>query len=90
MRIFLSPIRADWSVAYSYGTDTITVTIDGQSDTFDFTAMPDGRADFITSTLPRNTVISAERVDGILSVVLLNPITKEATEEEKFPEWMEI
>lgn len=90
MKIFLSPIRADWTVEYIYGTDSITAVIDETSDTFDFSSMPNGQANDITTTLSRNPVVFAERIDGILSVVLLNPIGLDATEEEKFPEWLEV
>lgn len=90
MKIFLSPIRADWTVEYIYGTDTITAVIDQTSDTFDFSGMPDGQAKDITTNLSRNPIVSVEREDGILSVVLLNPIGSDATEEEKFPEWTEV
>ena len=90
MKILLSPIRADWAVEYIYGADTITAVIDEMSDTFDFSGMPNGQANDITTTLPRNPVVFVERTDGILSVVLLNPIGPDATEEEKFPEWLEV
>lgn len=87
MEYFLSPIRTDDMISYSFETDKITAVINGESDTFDFSAMPDGIMNDITTTLPYSPIIWAERENGILSVVLLNPIKEDATEQEKFPEW---
>jgi hypothetical protein len=87
MNILLSPIRADFEVTYTFGNDSITALINGQSDTFDFSPMPDGHIDEITTILSHNPIISAERKEGVLSVVLLNPISADATEEEKYPDW---
>lgn len=90
MRYFLSPVRMDdFNYIYTFGTDSITATIEGvgTSDTFDFSTMPDGIAGPITTTLPHNPIIWAERVDGVLSVVLLNPIGPDALDTEKYPEW---
>jgi len=87
MNILYSPIRADFEIIYTFGNDSITATIAGQSDTFDFSAIPNGLLAEITTTLQYNPIISAERKEVVLSVVLLNPIGADATEEEKYPEW---
>jgi hypothetical protein len=87
MNILLAPIRADFSIIYTFGTDSITATIENESDTFDFSAMPNGILDEMATTLPYMPIVSAERKEGVLSVVLLNPIGADATQEEKFPEW---
>jgi hypothetical protein len=87
MNILFSPIRSNFNISYTFGNDSITAVIDGQSDTFDFSAMPNGVLDEITTTLNPNPIISAERKEGVLSVVLLNPIGEDATEAEKNPEW---
>lgn len=87
MRIFLSPIRLDSTINYTFEGEIITAVMDGQADTFDFSAMTDGKASDITTTLPFSPIISAEKESGVLSVILLNPIGEDATEQEKFPEW---
>lgn len=44
------------------------------SDTFDFTGTPDGRLDVdtIETTLPVQPILAAERVDGVLTVTVLD------------------
>lgn len=59
-------------------------------DTFDFSSIPDGELTDIETTLPINPILKAERIDGVLSLILLNYIGADATEEEKFPEWVVI
>lgn len=87
MRYRFSPVRGDQPIDYDIGKDVVTATIGNVTDTFDFSSMPDGKAEGIQSTLPINPVVSAERVEGMLSVELINYIGKAATEEERFPDW---
>lgn len=87
MRIFLSPQVSDKSIEYEFGKDIIIATINSESETFDFSDFPDGKAENIETTLPINPIISAERKEGILHVELVNFIGEDATEEERFPEW---
>ena len=58
---------------YAFDGEKITATYEGESDTFDFTNMPDGAATFmdIDSDLTYNPIITATRQDGILSVTLI-------------------
>lgn len=90
MRILLSPIRTNDTISYSFEGEIITAALNGQVDVFDFSAMTDGTSIEIVTDLPYSPIISAEKENGTLSIVLLNPISQEATEEEKFPEWMEV
>lgn len=90
MRILFSPQRDDRRINYMFGSDVITAEIDGQTDVFDFSQMPDGEAVSIETTLPVNPIISARRVNGVLEVVLLNFVGPDATEEERFPTWQEV
>jgi len=60
------------------------------SDTFDFSSSPDGELTDIETTLPVNPIMKAERTEGVLSLTLLSYIGADATEEEKFPEWVVI
>lgn len=60
------------------------------SDIFDFSNIPDGELTDIETTLPVIPILKAERTDGVLSLILLNYIGIDATEEEKFPELIEV
>lgn len=68
------PQRMDADLTYYVDGDVITATMDGQTDTWDFTNMPDGEAMEITSTLVPCPVLAAKRVDGVLHVTLLRAI----------------
>jgi len=52
--------------------DVLNVTVNGQTDTFDFSQMPDGKSTDIESTLDPCPVLSAERVNGELTVKMLD------------------
>lgn len=59
------------------------------TDTFDFYEFPDGVMVDVETSLPINPIVSAERVDGVLRVVLRQPINEYSPEEERNPEWRE-
>ena len=94
MRIYKSPqVRADENrFEFEFYGEVVVATFDGVSDTFDFTGFPDGEVGYsmIETVLEYNPILKATKVDGILSVELLNFISEDATEEEKFPEWIEV
>jgi hypothetical protein len=79
----------DWvTVTDTEGNQTQEMqVIETHTDTFDFSAMPDGEAGEITTTLPVNPITKAKKVNGELEAELLNFIGPEATEEERFPAW---
>ena len=93
MRIMKSPqIRFDdIRFAFLFGTESVTATIAGQTDTFDFYGFPDGEIEsfMVETDLPYNPIIRAKKTNGVLSVELMNFIGEHASEEEKFPEWEE-
>ena len=94
MRIYKSPqVGTDEKLfEFEFSGEVIVATFDGIEDTFDFTGLPDGEADYsmIETVLEYNPILKATKVDGILSVELLNFISEDATEAEKFPEWIEV
>lgn len=91
IKVLYSPqLNDNDTLTYDFQGEKIIATLNGQIDEFDFTGMPNGKAENITSELPINPVIEAERVDGILKLTLLNLIRMDATEEEKFPTWQEV
>ena len=94
MRIYKSPqVGVDEKrFEFEFSGEMIVATLDGVSEIFDFEGFPDGEMDsfLVETALKYNPLISAKKVDGILSVELLNFISEDATEEEKFPEWIEV
>ena len=94
MRILMSPqvMFEDKRFDFVFSGESITATFDGETDTFDFSGLPDGEVDFskIETMLPINPIIIARRVDGVLSVELLNFISEDASDDERFPEWIEV
>lgn len=94
MKIYKSPqVRADEKrFEFEFSGEVIVATFDGIEDTFDFTGFPDGEVDYsmIETVLEYNPILKATKVDGILSVELLNFISEDAKEEDKFPEWIEV
>lgn len=101
MKIYLSPTVPPNSIdriKYEFEEDIIKVKLpDGTNDTFDFTEFPDGELQvyddkgnlLIETELTINVILSAKRVDGELSVELVNYIGTDAPENERFPEWID-
>ena len=95
MKILLSPQFNDGKINYTFKKDIIIAELNGVTDIFDFTEMPDGKIENpeidIESNFGIPLVLSAEKKDGVLSVELLNYIDfSNSTEEERFPEWFEV
>jgi hypothetical protein len=90
IRLLYSPQFSARRIEYQLEGEVITATLDsGESDTLDFSGLPDGRAETINSTLPVNPIVSAERKAGILQLELLKFIGLDATERERFPTWID-
>lgn len=90
MNILFNPqVNDSQTIYYRFMDETITVTIKGDVDVFDFNGLPIGQADGIETILPVNPIIRAERKDdGQLYVELVKFITEDASEDEKYPTWM--
>ena len=88
MLVRWSPQRNDRSLTYEFDGETITATLDGQTDVFDFSSLPDGELDVsaLETTLDICPIISARRVNGQLEVTLLKFHGPNAPESERFPE----
>jgi hypothetical protein len=87
MEVLYSPQRSDNVIVYGFSGDIVSVTLNGQSDIFDFTSMPNGEVKNVTTTLPVNPIVSAERVEGVLRVTLLYFHGVNASHDELFPQW---
>lgn len=72
MKLILTPQGNKVDFSFSGSGDVLNVTVDGVTDTFDFSQMPDGKAESIESTLNSCPVASAERVNGALTVTMLD------------------
>ena len=92
MRIYKSPqVRLDDKrIDYSAKGDKLTVTIEGVSDTFDFTNVV-GVLNMVSvrTTLSFNPIQKVERKNGNIEVTTINYIGQNATDEERFPQYIE-
>ena len=93
MRIYKSPqVRMDDKrIDYSAKGDKLTVTIEGVSDTFDFTNVV-GVLNMVSvrTTLNFNPIQKVERKNGNIEVTTINYIGQNATDEERFPHFQEV
>lgn len=91
MKIIYSPQVNNKKIKYQFIGEKVVVLLDDMVEEFDFTDMPDGMAETITpDTLPFNPIVEADRIEGVLYLRLINFIDEDASEEERFPEWMEV
>jgi hypothetical protein len=97
MKILYSPQLNEIDILnYHFESEKITATLNGQSDIFDFSQMPNGKAMGgyqeapITTNLGINPIVEAIRENGILKVTLVNFIGMDASEEDKFPNWKDV
>lgn len=92
MKVFYSPqVNMMQIISYQFNREIVTVTINNETEQFDFSNLPDGKAENIESDIFEFCpVLSAERKDGMLYLELLNFISFDATEKERFPTWEEV
>ncbi|WEE18685.1 hypothetical protein PX343_07180 [Citrobacter koseri] len=83
MKLIITPQRANKEVKYSVSGDALTVMLDGESDTFDFSEMPDGHTTEFCSVLEPCPVLMAVKKDGELSVTVTGFYGKDASALEK-------
>jgi len=89
MLVYYSPQRSDRQLSYAFpAPGVIEATLDGQTDTFDFSGLPDGELDVsaLETTLDICPVLAARRVNGQLEVTLLRFHGPDAPYEERFPD----
>lgn len=100
MQVLYSPQINEFgdSLEYEFVGDKIIVTYNGEVDEFDFTGMPEGcivksygkHEKGIISALAIEPVLEASRTNGVLRVQLVKFIGQNATEVERFPNWIEV
>jgi len=87
MLIRYSPQRSDRQLSYQFDGETITATLDGETDVFDFSSLPDGEAASIESVLDPCPVLAARRVNGELHVTLLRTIGPRPSDPVELEAW---
>lgn len=91
MKVYFSPQVSDERMDYTFDNDVITATMNGVTETFDFSGMPNGIAESIKSEVFEfDPVLSAKKENNILYLELINFIGEDATEAERFPDWIEV
>ena len=91
MKVKLTPqYNPNQVIKYTFGADSFAAEMDGISDTFDFSKVNELNPRQIKTSLPVNPVVHVERVSGVLQLTLINYINEEATETERFPQFMEV
>lgn len=100
IRIYFSPVfdfLGDHKITYKIDGEKITATYQkkGQEpiqDEFDFTGLPEGRLniDEIETAIPFKPISNAYKTDGVLYIEVVNFIAENASEFEKFPNWIEV
>jgi len=89
MLIRYSPQRADRQLSYTFPQpDVVEATLDGVTDRFDFSSLPDGELDVsaLETALDICPILAARRVNGQLEVTLLKFHGPNPTPQEAFPE----
>lgn len=72
IKIIESPQRSDNKISYIVENDILTITIDNATEVFDFTGVPEGKAEEIESgALQINPIISAEKIGEEITITLL-------------------
>lgn len=99
MIVHFSPQRADKIIEYAFKGETITVTLDGITDTFDFSFLQEGDEVArneetgqleIETNLPILPILDARRENGQVVVTVLKYHGKDAPESERFPAPLEV
>jgi hypothetical protein len=91
IRLLYSPQFSARRIEYQLEGEVLTATLDtGETDTFDFSALPDGRAEEVSTSLPIQPIVSAERVAGVLQLELLKFMGLDADHDTRFPTWQEV
>lgn len=92
MRFLYSPqFNEKEKINYQFENDVVIIESGDKIETFDFSGLPNGRAEAIESDVFEFCpILSAERKEDILHLELLNYIRFDAPEDECFPKWQEV
>lgn len=96
--LFIPQVNHEYKTIYEFEDEVIKCTIGGKTDTFDFRELPDGELEvfelesgecLVSTDLDFQPIFNARKTGGIVYVELLNFIDNDATEEERFPDWID-
>jgi hypothetical protein len=99
MIVHFSPQRNDDKLEYIFKGETITATLNGITDTFDFSSLQEGDEVArneetgqleIETILPLLPILDARRENGQVVVTVLKYHGKDVPENERFPEPLEV
>ena len=99
MLIKFSPQRCDDKLTYEFTGETIKATLNGITDTFDFSSLNEGDEVSrneetgqleIETILPMLPILDAKRENGQVIVTVITYHGKDAPEEERFPAPLEV
>ena len=99
MLINFSPQRNDDKLTYEFKDETIKATLNGITDTFDFSSLQEGDIVArnertgeleIETTLPILPILNAKREGGQVIATVLKYHGKDAPEDERFPAPLEV
>ena len=72
IKLIKTPQRVDFKVIYEIKGDVLTVTMGELKESFDFTGLPEGRAESITpDILIINPIIGAEKTGDTVTVTVI-------------------
>lgn len=72
IEIVETPQYADFKISHTTTDDVLTIDIDGTTEDFDFTELPEGKAeDILVEFLPVNPVMGIEKIGDIITVTLI-------------------
>ena len=99
MIVNFSPQRADKTIKYIFKGETIIATLNGATDTFDFSTLQEGDEVArneetgqleVETNLPLLPILNAKRENGQVIVTVLKYHGKDAPYEERFPAPLEV
>lgn len=99
MLIKFSPQRNDDKLTYEFTGETIKATLNGITDTFDFSSLQEGDEVArneetgeleIETALPLLPILNAKKENGQVIVTVLKYHGKDAPEDERFPAPLEV
>ena len=99
MIVHFSPQRNDDKLTYEFTGETIKATLNGITDTFDFSFLQEGDEVArneetgqleIETILPMLPILDVKRINGQIIVTVIKYHGKDAPYEERFPEPLEV
>lgn len=88
--LYIPQVNTKDALTYEFNGRKMTAKLNGETDLFDFSDMPEGKLEGVESDLPIDPIISAKVEKGVLYLELRNFIGPDAPYEDRFPTWKEV